>query len=291
MPDKYNLIDTFPNFIKFWKDKLFIDTNSQVDFWESFYKNEDEEIFKKVIKNYSDEGIEWKDIAKKMIFPINSEKIIRMNEAHINLQKVISDLYNDPKAMEIFPTDLTFVIYVGIGTGAGWATDYRSKPAVLFGLENIIDMHWENEIALRGLVIHETGHVLQEIIRRRKKLPYGDGPIWHLYEEGFAEYFESLLLNSEEWHQSLGQPGWSTWCEDHIQYLSTLFLNDVASSNKTNRFFGSWYDIEGWKETGYYLGYRIMKQIELPLRELACLTPEEIETKVSQTLSEFANSR
>ncbi|MGC8514563.1 MAG: hypothetical protein ACP5OC_00315 [Thermoplasmata archaeon] len=142
---------------------------------------------------------------------------------------------------------------------------------------------------MKGLILHEAGHVFQEIVRKEKKLSYGVGPIWHLYEEGFAEYFESLLLNSEEWHQSLGQPGWSRWCEDHIQYLSKLFLKDVKEIDKTSRFFGSWYDIEGWKETGYYLGYRILKQLGLPLSDLASLTSHEIETKLSQILAEFAS--
>ncbi|MGC8514564.1 MAG: hypothetical protein ACP5OC_00320 [Thermoplasmata archaeon] len=102
MPDKNNIIDTFPNFIRFWMDKLASSPDIQVELWESFYSNEDEEVFKKVIKNYSDDGVEWKEVAKKMIFPINSEKINRMNGAHINLLKALSELYHIQKQRSYF---------------------------------------------------------------------------------------------------------------------------------------------------------------------------------------------
>ena len=291
MPARFNLIDTFPDFIQFWNDKVTSNPDRQIEFWERFYRDEDEEIFNKAISDYSDDGAEWKDLAKKMIFPINAEKMIRMEEAHMNLLKVVSDLYGNPTIVKLLPPDLIFVIYVGIGTGAGWASSYKSKPAILFGLENIIDMHWESEIALKGLALHEAGHLFQEMVRKERNIPYGEGPIWYLYEEGFAEYFESQLLSPEKWHQSLGQPGWNRWCEEHLQYLSSLFLKDVESGNETTRFFGSWYDIEGWKETGYFLGHRVMKQLELPLDDLACLTPEQVEIKLTQTLAEFANAK
>ncbi|MCL5731175.1 MAG: hypothetical protein M1605_03540 [Candidatus Thermoplasmatota archaeon] len=291
MPARFNLIDTFPDFLQIWNENITGDPDRQIQLWERFYRDRYEEIFNKTIESYSSDGEQWKDFAMKRIFPIDAEKIILMEEAHKNLLKVIFDLCGNPDTVRLFPSDLTFVIYVGIGTGAGWASSYKSKPAILFGLENIIDMHWESEIALKGLALHEAGHLFQETVRKESGFPFGKGPIWYLYEEGFAEYFESQLLTPEIWHQSLGQPGWNRWCEEHIQYLSSLFLEDVESGSETTRFFGSWYDIDGWKETGYFLGYMVMKQLELPLYDLACLTPEQVEIKVKQTLSEFANAK
>jgi hypothetical protein len=38
-------------------------------------------------------------------------------------------------------------------------------------------------------------------------------------------------------------------------------------------FFGSWYELQGWKQTGYYLGRRVIERLEtgLDLREIALL--------------------
>lgn len=65
-----------------------------------------------------------------------------MRIAHRNLPEVIANVYERGLQTLGFNSDLTCVIYVGIGCGAGWATSYRQQPAILFGLENIAEEGW-----------------------------------------------------------------------------------------------------------------------------------------------------
>jgi hypothetical protein len=97
---------------------------------------------------------------------------------------------------------VTFVIYVGIGCGAGWATTFGDSPAVLFGLENIAERGWEDPGTILGLVAHELGHLVHFAWRLRGGKSAGSGPWWQLYEEGFAQECESRILDTGAVHQA-----------------------------------------------------------------------------------------
>ena len=59
--------------------------------------------------------------------------------------------------------DYNIVIYVGLENGAGWVTEFMGKPSILFGLEAIAELGWYKK--LRGLAIHEFGHLIHWLLR------------------------------------------------------------------------------------------------------------------------------
>lgn len=287
---KMKIIDTFPEFKQVWQNSRNSDLQAQLEAWEKFYSSRYPEIFHKIVRDYEIQNMDWKGVALDRVFPILNERFEQIDLSYENLTKVINRIM--PKIHET--TDLridpVFVIYVGIGTGAGWATEYKGDLSILFGLENIAELGWSEESALEGLVSHEAGHLYQISLRKDNGIPVGSGPLWDLYEEGFAEHFESIALGAERWHQSAGQHGWLEWCSRNIKRLSRIFLEDMKSSKGTQRFFGSWYDLEGWKETGYFLGGTIMRMLNLPLENAALLTEEDVRKKFTAILIELAEN-
>ena len=119
-------------------------------------------------------------------------------------------------------TNVTLVICVGIGCGAGWVTKYAGGPAILFGLENIAECGWSASKAIAGLMAHEIGHLLHNQIRWQKRLTSESGPWGQLYCEGFVQYCESLLPAEIRWHQVLGED--ENWLNAKSSKNSIAFL-------------------------------------------------------------------
>lgn len=92
----------------------------------------------KQIRTYEQEDMDWQEVAGAIftMFPFHSK---HMRDARANIIKIAEPLHT--KASERLRLDfgVLFVVYVGIGCGAGWATVYSGKPAVLLGLENIAE--------------------------------------------------------------------------------------------------------------------------------------------------------
>jgi hypothetical protein len=41
--------------------------------------------------------------------------------------------------------------------------------------------------------------------------------------------------------------------------LAGAYLKAVEAGRPLQPFFGSWYDLQGYKQTGYYLGHEVVK--------------------------------
>jgi len=90
--------------------------------------------------------------------------------------------------------NVNLVIYIGLGNGAGWATDYAGSPAILFGLENIAALNWDDQMSLQSLAAHELGHLVHQARLSKEEwlaLDESEQAAGHfrLYAEGFAERF------------------------------------------------------------------------------------------------------
>jgi len=173
---------------------------------------------------------------------------------------------------------ITFVVYVGIGCGAGWAAEYAGDPAVLLGLENIAEEGWQERYVLEGLLAHEIGHLAHFRWRDAHGIERGEGPWWQLYSEGFAQCCEHRALGCESWHMAAGLgEDWLDWCRRGEVMLAGEFLRVVETGESLRPFFGSWYDIQGYKQSGYYLGHEVVKMAieERGLRETAILVDYE----------------
>jgi hypothetical protein len=273
------IIDTFPAFQTFWGKAKNKPLKEQMEGWEKVYLAPWPELLEKQFDNYAADKVDWRLIAREKIFPYLARRLPTMKEAHDNLLESCQPLYDRVQRIFDFHNDIIVVIYVGIGCGAGWVTPYRNTPAILFGLENIAECDWSNLTDIQSLFAHETGHIVHHYWRAQAEKPAGTGPWWQLYEEGFAQRCESIIGKEYSWHQSGGgiDSDWLDWCVKHKSWLAAEFLKTVGENKPVVPFFGSWFNIQGKIETGYYLGYETIKELEkkFSLKEIAMMDDPE----------------
>ena len=283
-------IDTFPAFLNFWTENGDKPIEDQIDAWVNDYMSRWPELLKLQQDNYAEDNLDWRHIAREKVFPFLPERFSALNEAHDNLMKNYETIYHQTEEKLAFQGDVVFVFYVGIGCGAGWYTPFRDTPALLFGLENIAECDWSDQKTIKGLIAHEIGHMVHRIWRKEAGKSEETGPWWQLYEEGFAERCENLILETESFHQTVGDPGWVEWCRSYRQWLAGEFLKTVEANESVDPFFGSWYQIQGRIETGYYLGNEVVQELEkdMSIREIALL--EDIEKHIRSILEKMSKS-
>jgi len=290
---KWKVFDTFEDFEEIWPLMENTDIENQIEIWNTKYMNKWPDLLKLQIESYQNDGEDWKKIAKEHVFPKLKPSYIHMKQVKNELKKAID--FVAPRALQKFELDfqLNFVIYVGIGVGAGWAAEFRRNPAVLYGLENIIECGWNTLDSLIPLTAHEIGHLIHFHWRKERNLPIeSKSPFWQLYEEGFAMCCEHKIMEEESWHQQMGQENWVQWCKSHLPYLAQKFLDEFNNDNKEmlRNFFGSWFDIEGKKQTGYYLGHEIIKfwEKEEDFKDIALMNMKKIDQKVKFSLEKIS---
>jgi hypothetical protein len=292
MADPIQIIDTFPGFLATWavnKDKPL---EEQIDAWAAEYLARWPLLLELQVEDYASQGLDWRAIARQRIFPQIAGRLAEMEAAHDNLLQILEAVFTNARRLLRFDLDPLIVIHVGIGGGAGWVTDLGGSPAILFGLENIAECGWSDPESLRGLASHETGHLVQSSWRRKAGIPFGAGPWWQLYEEGFAQTCETIILGTDTLHQAEtgARADWLDWCQEHTAWLSAEFLRSAQAGEPVNRFFGSWFEIEGRSETGYYLGWRVIHELQkqFTLQEIALLEP--VEPHVRRILEKLGSS-
>jgi hypothetical protein len=140
-------------------------------------------------------------------------------------------------------------------------------------------------------VAHETGHLVHFEWRKKAGLVNQEGAWWQLYTEGFAQRCEQLILGRSSWHMRRSAPdkGWLEWCQDNQGWLASEFLHRVNQDEDMRPFFGSWFELRGYKQTGYYLGHEVIKNLQeqMDLHKVSLLT--NIEGHLRPILMEMAN--
>lgn len=262
------LIDTVPAFLAYWKKWQNRPMAAQIEAWADHYLDPWPELRQMQLDCYAEEGEDWRAMARTHVFPFLPDQLEAMLTAHDNLLAICADMYGRGWQTLDFDSDLVGVIYVGIGIGAGWVTTYAGKPAILFGLENIAAEEWQSKAALTGLMAHEFGHVVHFHWRERAGLADETGPWWQLYIEGFAMWCEQLIQDRASWHiRREVDNQWESWCQENVGWLAGEFLRRVDEGEDLRPFFGSWFELQGVKQTGYFLGYELVKR----MRETASL--------------------
>jgi hypothetical protein len=81
---------------------------------------------------------------------------------------------------------------------------------------------------------------------------------------------------------------WLACCQTHLGWLAAEFLRMVDAGKTVSAFFGSWFEICGRSETGYFLGHAVIKELEKQhgLKEIALL--EDIEAAARLILEKMA---
>lgn len=269
------IIDTFPDFLTYWHQAQHQPMPAQIEAWAEQYMHKWPELRQKQIDCYVEEGDNWRDVAREYIFPHLTDYFPAMHTAHDHLLGVIEPVNGRCQQLFDFTSALVCVIYVGIGCGAGWATSYDGNPAILFGLENIAAEKWQDQEALSGLMAHELGHLTHFHWRDQAGLTHKENPWWQLYTEGFAQWCEHVVMGKDSWHMktAVGEQ-WETWCQANLSWLAAEFLRRVDNEEDIRPFFGSWFELQGYKQTGYFLGHELIKRMreQSSLREIALLT-------------------
>lgn len=200
----------------------------------------------------------------------------KLEEAHASFLTVTKGL--DEKICSVYGLrlDCTLVFYLGLCSGAGWATTLDGQPAVLLGAEKIVELDWGNEDDMRALVYHELGHLLHNALGcMPEKTPrtVGEKALFQLYQEGMAMTAEQELSGDpERFHQD--RDGWLAWCREHENVLKEEFARRVSHGESCQDFFGDWVRFLGRPDTGYFLGRQFVRHMRgrLSLRETASLS-------------------
>ena len=81
---------------------------------------------------------------------------------------------------------------------------------------------------------------------------------------------------------------WRTWCQDNLSWLASEFLRRIDQEEDMRPFFGSWFNLRGQKQTGYFLGHELIKRLQeqMSLHEIALLN--DIEKKLRPLLVQLA---
>jgi len=261
-----------------------LSVDKQIDRWHAFYRERAPCLLEKVTADYEAGGHDWRAVAREHVWPHLLENLERMEAARCSMLDVCASLYERAAGALGLDFDVLFVVYVGIGSGAGWATRFRGRPAVLVGLENVAELGWQGQESMRGLLAHEIGHLFMFERRGEEPRAFGD-PLCDLFEEGFAQHAEHSILAAETWHCS-SQEGWLEWCKENEARLARRYLESLQDKGEVRRFFGSWFDIEGWRQTGYFLGCRMMAPLaqRRGMGELALLPCAEMRQLALQYL-------
>lgn len=132
---------------------------------------------------------------------------------------------------------------------------------------------WHAARQLRGLVAHELGH-LAHMTWRGEWEEFAESeraPLFLLYSEGFAVRCEEAILGAAG-HLAQDEE-WSAWCETHRAVLAAEFLRRLDSGQGVRDFFGSWREIQGHRQTGYFLGRAFIRDLERgqTLGDVACM--------------------
>ncbi len=224
---------------------------------------------------------------QKDILPILNEvpcNIDKVNLAHQSFLSLTDDLTERILCILGTNIDVDIVFYLGLCNGAGWATTLDNKPAILLGIEKIIELSWYDKTNLAGLLYHELGHIWHDQTRSETCIKFKNDSLWQLYREGIAMYIEQLLANDMGfYHQD--KDGWLDWCNTNTTDLFNEFLDRIKTKNSTVDFFGDWNKFNGKSDTGYFLGCELIKVLaeKYSLDELANIDERLFYTELCNT--------
>jgi len=278
MKPQCKIIDTFPDFLTYWSSACSRSLHEQIELWQTSYMKKYPELMQKQVKCYEDENIDWRKVAGKII-PTLPCRLPLMQKARGNIKAICKSICLKASQRLELDFNITLVIYVGIGCGAGWATTYRGQSSILLGLENIAEQKWHTKSKLQGLISHEIGHLAHmkwrnewETFKKRE-----EDPLFQLYSEGFAQRCEHVILGKETWHMAQNRE-WLPWCQQNKSFLAKEFLKRLEKQASINDFFGSWFNIQGQSQTGYFLGHAFIRELEKThgIEEIALLNIKEI---------------
>ena len=283
------IIDTFKHFKACFEGNLNKSVDEKIDLWENCYIRNYPELEIKCKSDYESNGYSWRDIACNMVFNKTKDNFGKMLEAYINIKDSIQGISIAVKQIFNIEPNIYIVLYCGLCNSAGWVDKYNGKRAILYGIDKIAELDWHNIEKIKPLIAHELCHVIHFEIRGEDKLTgidmnnYING-IWKIYEEGFAQYYQHLLIGDIA--DSRGAE-WLKSCIMNKSNLKTLYFEALYNKNEgTKHFFGDWFKVINISDTGYFLGAELIKELNevYSIEKIAKLNFNDIEDAVIQFL-------
>ena len=261
---KMKIMDTYNDIFSVYKHDKF-----NMVLWQKYAENISNEL-KKIVEQDADRYDFVNQCLPVLNNLIGNKQIVET--AHDSFLKVTENL--SQKILDAFGVDLdvTIVFYLGLCNGAGWATKLSHKPAVLLGIEKIVELNWCDENEMAALLYHELGHIWHFLFEQKKKLPLTakENAIRQLYREGIAMTFEQILCNNSDFfHQNIS--GWLDWCKANESAIKSEYLRRMENKESVQDFFGDWESYKGHSDVGYFLGSRFIRYMmqEYSLQEIA----------------------
>jgi hypothetical protein len=275
-----NVLNAFKDYQPYRYDSL-----SLLNYWLT-YMNQYPNLKTYCQDDYQDK---WKEVALERVFNYNQKDILRMKKAQEILLSTIDSF--DVKAKKFFRVDslpsIDWVIYHGLGNGAGGYTIINGQKKIMFGLDKIVSLSWDLKNKLEDLLAHEYSHYFHEFVRCQSLEPQLDfyrHYIFRLYVEGLATYAEQMMHGRKK-----SMPVWHHNCLEKEQKLKQLFLNHLEMDDQDIHYmFGDWYPVLGEIETAYFLGMRMIESWhqEASLISIMKASYITIEDRVLQYLKE-----
>lgn len=257
------------------KIKVLFSNGFDISVWREYAAEISKELPEKCetdARNYSFE----KDILPVISSALQEDKIDFVNK---NFQSVIKVLNDNLSKLFHGEPDINIILCLGLCNAAGWATILDGKDTVLLGIEKIIELNWGDETNMRGLILHEIGHIwhklngtlyLHTFTKRRKSLE-------QLWQEGIAMVCEQILCNdSDFYHQN--KNGWFEWCRENENQIKKEYLYRLDNGISTQDFFGDWCSYNGYSDVGYFLGCRFVRHLmqSYSLKQIATMPYRKI---------------
>ncbi|MDR2590724.1 MAG: hypothetical protein LBC71_07050 [Oscillospiraceae bacterium] len=244
----------------------------EIDLWERYASDISGELLEKCKYDSRDYVFETQ------VVPIIEQAMtnrVKLDLAHASFLQVTENM--SKRIEEVLGTDLQvdIIFYVGLCNGAGWATELNGKPAVLLGVEKIIELDWCDDESMTALIHHELGHIWHFSLHDISK-QYSHSVV-KLFCEGVAMHFEQLILGDfNYYHQS--KNGWLDWCQANRTEIKFEFFRRVNANESTQDFFGDRCNYQGYSDVGYYLGCEFVKWLvqRYPFAEIAKLDYDSV---------------
>lgn len=235
-------------------------------------------------------GLSWENDYLPMLDSAYENAEVRAR-ALASFRSLTVDLNDRVRSVFGREIDADLVLYLGLGSGAGWVTQLGGRTAVLFGIEKIVELGWEGEKSMTGLIYHELGHVYhrQHGVLDREFAENADRFLWQLFTEGVAMVFEQMLAGGKDYFHQYDDE-WKTWCDANLRRIANDFNSELDTMTlATQRWFGDWVEYDGHGDTGYFLGARFVQKImeEHSFDELINFDIDEVRAQFEDFLKEL----
>ena len=239
--------------------RCFVSNDFNIEKWADYAKGISPYLYEKVEKDISDYCFD-KDILPVINAALrNKEKLFLIHAVFQNITRKLKKYVIENLGIDL---DVEIILYLGLCSGAGWATSLGEQKTILLGIEKIIELEWYDENTMVALIAHELGHIwhMEEGGVYYQQVTQKEKAVFQLYSEGIAMLFEQKFYNDDNYYHQ-NRNGWLEWCENNIEDIKRDYLLRVQNDVSVQDFFGDWCSYKGYSDVGYFLGCRFVKYL------------------------------